>query len=146
MEITYQINPQLDVPIYQQLVDKIRAAIRSGTLTPGCQLPTVQELSAQLDVARGTVKRAYDELEHEGFLEKIRGRGSFVRAQQLNPGSRKDRAMAAIESAGLLTQEEQQGAKRTLKAAAMTYVAATAVALAQVVRLMVLFGGRRRRD
>ena len=56
------------------------------------------------------------------------------------------RAMAAIESAGLLTHEEQQGAKKTLKAAAMTYVAATAVALAQVVRLMVLFGGRRRRD
>ena len=56
------------------------------------------------------------------------------------------RAMTAIESAGLLTHEEQQGAKRTLKAAAMTYVAATAVALAQVVRLMVLFGGRRRRD
>jgi len=107
MEITYQINPQLDVPIYQQLVDKIRAAIRSGTLTPGCQLPTVQELSDTLDVARGTVKRAYDELEHEGFLEKIRGRGSFVRAQQLDPGSRKDRAMAAIDQ--LLDDLEQMG-------------------------------------
>ena len=56
------------------------------------------------------------------------------------------RAMEAIESAGLLTHEEQQGARKTLKAAAMTYVAATAVAVAQVVRLLVLFGGRRRRD
>ena len=56
------------------------------------------------------------------------------------------RAMQTIESGGLLTVEEQQGAKKTLKAAAMTYVAATAVALAQVVRLLVLFGGRRRRD
>lgn len=57
------------------------------------------------------------------------------------------RAMDAIENAGLLTSEEQRGAKKTLKAAAMTYVAATAVALAQVVRLLVLFGGRsRRRD
>ena len=56
------------------------------------------------------------------------------------------RAMDAIESAGLLTHEEQQGARKTLKAAAMTYVAATAVALAQVIRLLVLFGGRRRRD
>ena len=56
------------------------------------------------------------------------------------------RAMAAIESSGLLTEEEQRGAKKTLKAAAMTYVAATAVALAQVVRLLILFGGRRRRD
>ena len=56
------------------------------------------------------------------------------------------RAMAAIESSGILTEEEQRGAKKTLKAAAMTYVAATAVALAQVVRLLILFGGRRRRD
>ena len=56
------------------------------------------------------------------------------------------RAMQTIESSGLLTAEEQQGARKTLKAAAMTYVAATAVALAQVIRLLVLFGGRRRRD
>jgi Zn-dependent membrane protease YugP len=56
------------------------------------------------------------------------------------------RAMQAIESANILTQEEQRGAKKTLKAAAMTYVAATAVALAQLVRLILLFGGRRRRD
>ena len=56
------------------------------------------------------------------------------------------RAMDTIESSGLLTAEEQQGAKRTLKAAAMTYVATTAVALAQLVRLILIFGGRRRRD
>ena len=55
------------------------------------------------------------------------------------------RALETIESSGLLTYEEQRGAKKTLKAAAMTYVAATAVALAQVVRLLILFG-RRRRD
>ena len=55
------------------------------------------------------------------------------------------RAMETIETSGLLTTEEQQGAKKTLKAAAMTYVAATAVALAQLVRLIVLFGGRNRR-
>ena len=56
------------------------------------------------------------------------------------------RAMQTIESAGLLTEEEQRGAKKTLKAAALTYVAATAVALAQLLRLIAIFGGRRRRD
>ena len=56
------------------------------------------------------------------------------------------RAMQAIESANLLTEEEQRGAKKTLQAAALTYVAATAVALAQLLRLIMLFGGRRRRD
>ena len=55
------------------------------------------------------------------------------------------RAMEAIESANLLTQEEQAGARKTLNAAAMTYVAATAVALAQLLRLLAIFG-RRRRD
>lgn len=56
------------------------------------------------------------------------------------------RAMNAIENAGILTEEEQQGARKTLTAAAMTYVAATAVALAQLIRLIAIFGGRRRRD
>ena len=55
------------------------------------------------------------------------------------------RALAAIDQAELLTQEERRGAKKTLSAAAMTYVAATAVALAQLLRLILLFG-RRRRD
>ncbi len=107
MRSVFQINPSLEVPIYQQLVDKIRAAVKQGILEPGCQLPTVQELSDSLDVARGTVKRAYDELEHEGLLEKIRGRGSFIRARQQDSGSRKDRAMAAIDE--LLDRLEEMG-------------------------------------
>lgn len=55
------------------------------------------------------------------------------------------RAVQTIDSAGLLTEEEQRGAKKTLRAAAMTYVAATAVALSQLLRLLVIFGGNRRR-
>ena len=56
------------------------------------------------------------------------------------------RAIRAISDAGILSQQELIGAKKTLKAAAMTYLAATAVALAQLLRLIILFGGRRRRD
>ena len=56
------------------------------------------------------------------------------------------RAIQAIESANILTEEEQRGARKTLTAAAMTYVAATAVALAQLLRLIMIFGGRRRND
>ena len=58
--------------------------------------------------------------------------------------SARRRALAAIEQSGILTQEEQTGARKTLSAAALTYVAATAAALAQLVRLLVLFGGRNR--
>lgn len=56
------------------------------------------------------------------------------------------RALVTIEQAGILTEEERRGAKKTLKAAALTYVAATAVALAQLLRLLLMFGNRRRRD
>ena len=56
------------------------------------------------------------------------------------------RAMRAISDAEILTADEQRGARKTLTAAAMTYVAATAVSLAQLLRLLVLFSGRRRDD
>lgn len=55
------------------------------------------------------------------------------------------RALVAIDEGGLLTEEEQKGAKKTLTAAALTYVAATATALAQLLRLLVIFGGNGRR-
>ena len=56
------------------------------------------------------------------------------------------RAMRAIENAQILTEQEQHGARKTLSAAAMTYVAAVAVSAAQLLRLIILFGGRRRND
>lgn len=56
------------------------------------------------------------------------------------------RAMESIESAGILTDEEQRGARKTLTAAALTYVAAAALAFAQLLRLLILFGGRRNDD
>jgi len=56
------------------------------------------------------------------------------------------RALKAIEAGGILAEDELSGAKKTLRAAAMTYVAATAVAMAQLLRLLILFGGRGRRN
>ena len=61
MKIPCEINTGLGIPIYQQLVDTIRAGIKKGTLAPGQQLPTVQEVSCDLSIAVGTIKRAYDE-------------------------------------------------------------------------------------
>lgn len=107
MEQIFQIDPKLDVPIYQQLVDTVRAAVQKGLLTAGQKLPTVQEMAQLLSVARGTVKRAYDELEHKGLLEKVQGRGTFIRYQPANSGSRKEQAMAAIDA--MLNQLENMG-------------------------------------
>ncbi len=103
----YRIDSDLNIPIYQQLVDMTRVAVKKGDLVSGQQLPTVQELSQELGVARGTIKRAYDELEHEGLIEKVQGRGTFVCYQPANFGSRKEQAMAAIDR--LLDQLEDMG-------------------------------------
>ena len=97
MKNLFSVNPQLDIPIYQQLVDQIRAAIRNGQLSAGDQLPTVQDVACDLSIAKGTIKRAYDELERDGFVEKIQGRGTFVRYRPQDSRSRKDQAMAAID-------------------------------------------------
>ncbi|MBQ8748572.1 MAG: GntR family transcriptional regulator [Oscillospiraceae bacterium] len=107
MNEIYKINSALDVPIYKQLVDSIRMAIRKGDLSGGHQLPTVQELTQELGIARGTVKRAYDELEQLGLVEKAQGRGTFVCYQPSNSASRKEQAMAAIDAA--LDQMENLG-------------------------------------
>lgn len=97
METVFSVNPELDIPIYRQLVDQIRAAVRQGRLTAGQKLPTVQEVSCDLGIAVGTIKRAYDELEREGIVEKVQGRGTFICYRPTDSGSRKDQAMAAID-------------------------------------------------
>lgn len=109
--LDFEVNSQLDIPIYQQIVDKVRAAVKMGTLSPGQQLPTVQEMAQQLSIARGTIKRAYDELEHLGLIEKIQGRGTFICYQPANSGSRKEQAMAAIDE--MLDKLEKMGFSAT---------------------------------
>lgn len=107
MNCVFSVNPQLDIPIYRQLVDAIHAAVKKGDLAPRQQLPTVQELSQDLGVAIGTVKRAYDELERQGLIEKVQGRGTFVRYRPNQSGSSREQAMAAIDT--LLQQLEDMG-------------------------------------
>jgi GntR family transcriptional regulator len=67
-------------PIYAQLERGLRAAIASGRLRPGEQLPTVRQLAVELRVNANTVARVYSELERSGVIETRRGVGSFVAA------------------------------------------------------------------
>lgn len=107
MKSIYEINTNLDIPIYKQLADAICAAIKNGTLASGEKLPTVQEMTDEIGIARGTVKRAYDELEHTGLIEKVQGRGTFVKYQPANSGSRKEQAMVTIDE--MLDKLENMG-------------------------------------
>lgn len=93
----YQLDPNSTEPIYQQLSTRIMEDIRRGTLPLGSKLPTVRDLAEEMGLARGTIKRAYDELERLGAIEMTQGRGSYVCWQEENSASRKVRAMRAID-------------------------------------------------
>jgi GntR family transcriptional regulator len=74
------IDSRDQTPIYAQLERGLRAAIASGRLSAGDQLPTVRQLAVELRVNANTVARVYADLERAGVLETRRGVGSFVRA------------------------------------------------------------------
>ncbi len=77
---TISIDPQDATPIYAQLERSLRAAIATGRMQPGDQLPTVRQLAVELRVNANTVARVYAELERAGVIETRRGVGSFISA------------------------------------------------------------------
>jgi GntR family transcriptional regulator len=68
-------------PIYEQISRQIKAQIISGGLTEGAPLPSIRRLAQDLLISVITTKRAYDELEREGFLNTVGGKGTFVAVQ-----------------------------------------------------------------
>ena len=65
-------------PIYEQILRQIRAQILSGDLKEGEALPSIRRLAQTLQISVITTKRAYDELEREGFIDTVGGKGTFV--------------------------------------------------------------------
>ena len=93
------IDPSDRTPIYAQLERGFRAAIASGRLRPGDQLPTVRQLAVELRVNANTVARVYSELERAGVLETRRGVGSFISAAgraEARPAGEKARRLRAF--------------------------------------------------
>jgi GntR family transcriptional regulator len=76
---TFVVDSTSATPIYAQLDRSIRAAIATGELGVGAQLPTVRQLAVDLAVNANTVARVYAQLERDGMLETRRGVGTFVR-------------------------------------------------------------------
>lgn len=74
------INTSLMVPIYEQITDQIKKLIRSGELKENDNLPSVRTLSKELKISALTVKKAYDNLESEGFVITVHGKGTYVAA------------------------------------------------------------------
>ena len=74
------INTSSMVPIYEQIVDQIKSLIRNGELKRNDNLPSVRILSKELKISALTVKKAYDNLESEGFTVTVHGKGTYVAA------------------------------------------------------------------
>ncbi|MDA8234088.1 MAG: GntR family transcriptional regulator [Clostridia bacterium] len=74
----FKIDPSNGLPIYMQILNQVKRAVAGGMLNPGDQLPSVRELAVQLTVDPNTIAKAYQELEREGVIKTLRGRGTFV--------------------------------------------------------------------
>ena len=70
-------------PIYEQICRQIKEAVTAGKLSPGEALPSIRALARDLRISVITTKRAYEELERDGFVYTVAGKGSFVAEQNL---------------------------------------------------------------
>ena len=75
------INYRDPRPIYEQIQTELRRLMLTGVLPPGSRLPAVRELAGQLAINPNTIQRAYSELEAEGYIYSVPGKGSFAAAE-----------------------------------------------------------------
>ena len=107
-----QLNYRDPRPIYEQVKDGIRKLAYSGVLGPDDKLPSVRELAMKLAINPNTISRAYKELEQEGFIYTVTGRGTFINQEFDLNDSRKEELWKQFDKAakGLLelsvTEEE----------------------------------------
>lgn len=90
------ISNSSPVALYEQIETQIKSQILNGTLKPGNPLPSIRSLAKELKVSIITSKRAYEELEKEGFIQTVVGKGTFVSGT--NSERLKEAAMAEMES------------------------------------------------
>ncbi len=89
------ISNTADVPIYHQIVRQVRDAILRGELLEGEQLPSIRALAKDLRISVITTKRAYDDLEQEGYLVSVSGKGSYV--AERNPELLRESRLGIVE-------------------------------------------------
>ena len=119
MEVNMHIilNNSSMVPIYEQLMAQIKAAVIDGELCGGDALPSVRALAAELRISALTVKKAYDRLEEEGFVVTVHGKGSYIaetdtqlaaEARRLEAEKQLDEALSKALASGMSREELRQ--------------------------------------
>lgn len=99
----FQLNYSDPRPIYEQIVEKLKCLMMYGALKEDEQLPSVRELAGMLTINPNTIQKAYKELENEGYIYSVRGKGSFV-SPMLKKGEPKH--MEALKASFLSTAAE----------------------------------------
>ena len=89
------ISNSSNLPIYEQIARQIKNQIMSGELGEGEPLPSIRKLAHELQISVITTKRAYDDLEREGFLDTVGGKGTFVSVQ--NKDLMREKKMKVVE-------------------------------------------------
>lgn len=89
------ISNSSGVPIYEQIEEQIKSQIMTGELSEGDALPSMRVLAKELKISIITTKRAYEDLERDGFIESVTGKGSFVKG--INSEMVKENMMFAIQ-------------------------------------------------
>lgn len=84
-----QLDFRSRMPVYEQLTEKIKELIVHNVLKSDAQLPSVRELAMELTVNPNTIQKAYRELEHQGYIYSIQGKGSFVTPTEKIDNSRR---------------------------------------------------------
>ena len=98
------INYKDGRPFYEQVREELRRLVVSGALRPGDRLPSVRELAGQLAINPNTIQRAYRELEAEGYISSVPGKGSFVTDREARPDPRRQELLDKLrETARELT-------------------------------------------
>ena len=112
MEFEIDIEKRSAIPIYAQLQDQIRLAIRRGVLTAGQAMPTVRSLAVDLGVNANTVARVYRDLQAEGLLRLERGVGTFVAEAGSHRAVGEDAFRAIADKAGELVELSRRAGLR----------------------------------
>lgn len=98
------IDQRSSTPIYLQLVQAVKEAILKGALQPGDRLPSVRELAVQLTINPNTVQKSYRELERQRIIENVRGRGTYVSADNRPRGDEEQLSRLREDLRGLLIE------------------------------------------
>lgn len=98
-------------PIYEQIVERFQELMMSGAMEENEQLPSVRSLAMELSINPNTIQRAYAELERQGYIYSIKGKGSFVADNRILKDSKKQAVFkkqeeVALEAARLLVEKE----------------------------------------